>query len=526
MIDFLKKQTPLAICTFFTVLVTICFFANVSSGILAGLLLLSFTGFSLLNPKNGFYMLVFAVPFFLGNSKREFYFLLEYFALITLITSVIDIYRCKRQEFLSIKCNYIYIGLLFFTGCLFLAIPVNLKEFYYDIRGSLGIDPVSYLKTQALLFSYGHEGKHIYWLRTLFNHLLSISIFMVVPFILTKEDIKKLISCAVFSLLIVLVGGYLFYYDVVPHQGLYFSFSLVGRQHGIGMTAFAYNRGYLSQYLILFIPFVFYYIEKYRKNVKGLFFWCLFFLALMAVVLTTQRTALVVFMVQLFCLPFYYFLSAVKITKKSLLVTLFFVIATIAVFLLVDMVFLNSMLKERLISLFSSLGQRSYIWRGAFVMWKNNILLGVGLGRYHHFFPYYFNARGSQLMLERTTAHNLYLHLLAQQGILTFSAFLFFIGALFIYSLKIFRQITGESRIITAVLLLSTIGFLGYGIGQYMFYVRSIALSFWIIAGCLYLMIKDNIKGINFSVYAKGCMLIAFFLLLLYRLYTVAVWSL
>lgn len=528
MYDFFKKQNPLALCAFFAVLVAFCFFTNIASGLLALFVLLSFSFFVFLRPQNGFCLLIFFVPFFLGNSKREFYFLLEYCAFATLISSMIYIYRTKRQEIYNLRWNCVYIGLLLFTSCLLLSIPVNLKEFYYEVKGALGIDPVNYLKDQALLFSYGHEGKHIYWLRTLFNHLLGVALFFSVPFVMTKKDIKDMFNCVIFSFCIVLLGGYLFYYDLVPHKGLYFSLSLVGKQHGVGMTAFAYNRGYLAQYLICFIPVLFYFFQRNRKNIKGLAFIGLFIVGMTAIVLTTQRTSLFVFFIQLCSIPFYFlFISPYAISKKSLGFALLFVAVVSLMLFLADLMFLNSMLKNRFCSLFNSLGQRSHIWLGAFTMWKHNILLGVGLGRYHHFFPYYnSHVLGSQLMLERTTAHSLYLHILAQQGILTLFAFGSFLGALFYGVVQQIRRFKGEDLLILSILLFSLIGFLGYGIGQYMFYVRSVALSFWIISGLLYFLIKDymNYFSVKKAHAVVGVML--FVGLLIYRLYSIAVWSL
>lgn len=527
MLDFIRRQNPLSLCAFFSLLVAVSFLLGLDAVILGTVLCVLFTGLVFINPQNGIYLLIFFAPFFLGNSKREYYFFFEYCTVVTFLASALYIYRKKYDEIKNIKFNYVYLSLTFIIFSLFLSIPINLKEFYYEVRGSIGIDPVNYIKDQLLLFSYGHEGKNIYYIRTLSNYILSCGLFFVVPFLFERQDIKTLLKCILFSLCVTLLFGYVLYYDVIPHKGVYFCLSFVGKQHNVGMTAFSYNRGYLSQYLILFFPFIFYFMYVTRKNIKSLLFVVLFFVSLKAVVLTTQRTALLIFFVQLFILPFLFLLNEKgKINKKSLIASFSALLVVLMVVVAIDITFLDSQLRERLLSLFTSLGQRGKIWTGAFIMWKNNFLLGVGLGKYHHFFPYYYpKAIGSQLMFERSTAHNLYFHLLAQRGIIGFLAVISFVVILFSYGIISLKKAVGEYKAIIAVLLLSFIGFLGYGMGQYMFYVRSIAVSFWILSGFIYIIAKSYIKDIVVPRSLIIKFIIGFIILLCYRFYTIAFWA-
>jgi putative inorganic carbon (HCO3(-)) transporter len=91
---------------------------------------------------------------------------------------------------------------------------------------------------------------------------------------------------------------------------------------------------------------------------------------------------------------------------------------------------------------FSTLERMAH-WQAALDMWQSRFWLGVGLGSYESAYPL-FNLPNWTLPLGH--AHNIYLNMLAETGLLGLSAYLLFWGVILIKLMQASRQLDGWQR--------------------------------------------------------------------------------
>jgi len=94
--------------------------------------------------------------------------------------------------------------------------------------------------------------------------------------------------------------------------------------------------------------------------------------------------------------------------------------------------------------------ERMAHWQAALEMWRARFWLGVGLGGYEPAYPAY---RLIAWPLALGHAHNVYLNLLAEVGLLGLAAYLVWLGSLMIGVIGVVRRATGRSRALALGLL-------------------------------------------------------------------------
>jgi len=181
---------------------------------------------------------------------------------------------------------------------------------------------------------------------------------------------------------------------VIPfYSKSYLSLSLAGTHEG-ALSALAFNRQYLAQYLLILFPWVFYYVYLRRRNLYGLilygFVFCLFIFSLSA---SMQRSAFLVLFLEIMLLLAFLAKYFSKGKKKALY---FFLIPflILAVMFLVDFLFLEKRFISRLLLLgFSEPDQRRFhLWNTAWNMFHHSPFLGVGLGKFSDFSRNFFRS--------------------------------------------------------------------------------------------------------------------------------------
>lgn len=161
-------------------------------------------------------------------------------------------------------------------------------------------------------------------------------------------------------------------------------------------------------------------------------------------------------------------------------------------FLLVPVVLLayHGQITERFLSLFSgedtSTLLRFALWESTIAMIEDHPLLGVGWGAYFLAYPDYNFFVGDRTVIIYH-AHNMYLSLLAETGILggLFYFLTFFChGAL---AVRLYRKgrSSGEKAAGLALSLIIT-GMAVYGMGDYVLFSRAVSVTFWSL--CAYAM--------------------------------------
>ena len=158
-----------------------------------------------------------------------------------------------------------------------------------------------------------------------------------------------------------------------------------------------------------------------------------------AIILTFVRAAWfsVVILLIYYLTQFHKRKSAVDL----IIILLMFLIAGLILLLTTD---LGTMFLQR----FDTLTDLHYVanydrldrWIAAWEMWKDNPILGVGWGAYPDLYPYYSLLPGAYSSQIRMGAHNLYLELMAETGIVGISVFFYLIYTFFYQSVSIKRR--------------------------------------------------------------------------------------
>lgn len=235
------------------------------------------------------------------------------------------------------------------------------------------------------------------------------------------------------------------------------------------------NPNFLAAYLVESIPVIFILFFITHKIHKKLIVLIILILAVVVLFLTKSRAGFLSFLVTVLFIIIYTFLDARKkenelFAKNKLWFLMFGIVIFITLFLpIVREAF--QMLWERSKNLFSLKGivltPRIYIWKSALMMYRDFPIFGTGVDTFQVMFPYYRLPIYWQLEWNGTPekTHNVFLQILATQGIIGFGFYLL----LFITFLKkSFNLILRESDITRRYLIF------GFFMAAVAFYVQGL----------------------------------------------------
>lgn len=158
-----------------------------------------------------------------------------------------------------------------------------------------------------------------------------------------------------------------------------------------------------------------------------------------------------------------YFYAAGKFKKKEILLLL-------GVLFIMGLIYAlrTTVQKEHMQPLFSTLARMNY-WEGALRIIKKSPIIGVGLGN--------FNLPQSRY------AHNSYLQIWAEMGILGIISFLWLIVSILKISFKNLRNSPDRAKI--AAFIASSVAFLIHNFVEFSFFLPEVAILWWLITGLL-----------------------------------------
>lgn len=120
------------------------------------------------------------------------------------------------------------------------------------------------------------------------------------------------------------------------------------------------------------------------------------------------------------------------------------------------------------------LSDRFVWWQTAWEMFKKNILFGIGWGNFGNNYQVYRTSFG----LNTIYAHNIFLQILSEAGLLGISSFIF---AIYTSLISIKKQIQqNQDTSFYVPILLATVGFLAINLLDYSFYVPALMILFWL----------------------------------------------
>jgi O-antigen ligase/Tfp pilus assembly protein PilF len=304
------------------------------------------------------------------------------------------------------------------------------------------------------------------WSNSFFVSLKELPLFLAGPllyFVITnnindERQINRILD------ILLIVGGLFGIYGIFQYNGIDFSFWIrnIGRQQVFGLFG---NVNYFAEYLIVPLPIAVSLFFASRNKFKKI----LLLIAILAMgtslIVTFARGSYLGFGVSLIFMFFVFLISRgkkfIKNNKKIFIITLLAII--IITFLFVIPNPLNksgtiiSKIKSRIsvtqLTQDSSYNRRIAIWKFTGMMIKDHPLLGSGIGTYKYNTLRYqaeFFAQGENRSLYphgfADKAHNEYLQLWAELGIIGLGIFIWLMISYFSCGLKILRKIKDEYR--------------------------------------------------------------------------------
>jgi O-antigen ligase len=476
-----RTLNPAWIILFFILLSLTVLFFHIPEKITAILGLSFFFILAVLHPFNGMAFMLLAIPFFLGAAHNPYFSLFEILVYGTLILGFIRLWKEKK----SIEIPFKPLVLLLFLAALF-SLPINAKEYYWTFWATPARD---------IWFQWmrGHEKFPLIHIRVLSNLFSGILLFVLVANLFSKNTYEggvNLFKSMIWMGVLICLIGILFLFQIIPIQPkTYLSLSLAGTHEG-AISALAFNRQYMAQYVLILFPLIFYFLYSRRRNLFGVVSYglvlCLLIFCLSA---SMQRSAFLVLFLEI-CFLMGFYAKFISINKKKALFFILIPFLVLAGMLLIDFLFLNQRFLSRIIALgFSEPDQRRlHLWDTAWNMFQHSPFLGVGLGKYYEFFPEFFpDPHGNWKIFGpfRGEPHSFFFQTMAEQGAIGFTLFLtLFFSVIYRLMKKAGQEPVSEQKMLLGVLSASLISWLILGFFHNVAYVRSLGILFWVLLGC------------------------------------------
>ena len=426
-----------------------------------------------LSPRNGLFVTLLAGPFFLGEPQDPFVFIVEGLAGLTLLSWLGHLIAARRRPRIP------YLGWLLLAGGLILFNPpLNLKELWASLK---------LLDLSQILFLLGEGRKFhdLFALRSLLLHLGGLAFLACCLDLLEPGDLKPLGLGMAGITAALAVAGLLLFWGVIPQSGFYLGLNLQGlsdRHHQAVLATTAFNRQYFNQLLIPFLALVGWAALRLRDLRR----WPalgLLLLGLAIMLLTGQRSPFL-------CLggmalaggALFLWTGGRAAWPKALRAAL--ALAGLLILLAaLDLGLGWNLVTARFLGLsgtdqVTGMGLRPQVWRIAAEMIRTHPLTGLGPGTFRLYAQVYAEAMGliypGPLQEVVGTAHNTFLHWLAELGPAAWCVLLVLGGLLVRDGLAAYRE--GTYRAQAGTILIAQAGFLVFALFQHIFYVSAIAL--------------------------------------------------
>lgn len=315
--------------------------------------------------------------------------------------------------------------------------------------------------------------------RALFSKSLKFAaLFLVAKEIInTRQKLDRFIMVSLASCAVILADGFIQYF--ITHVDLlhnYPTFKYVKEELpflGFPTASFPFPNDFAAWMLIFIFPIGVFVSLGNGGLVSRVICGLLFTGLLYSLVLTKVRGAWLSFMAS--------FAILTIIRSRKIVVFLIIVLLLTAVFVKKD-------LMSDIVSL-SSIGDRVTMWRNGWEIFKKHPVIGNGVNT---FFGMYAEVRNDEFRGKKGSyAHNCYLQMAADIGLVGLASFLFFIAALILKGFKAFRR-TGDPFYSSVILGMSLglIAFLLHSFVDTNLYSLNLAALFWLSAGMLLATVK------------------------------------
>ncbi len=225
------------------------------------------------------------------------------------------------------------------------------------------------------------------------------------------------------------------------------------------------RRNFAAEYLVMVIPYVYYFIFKEKRN------WLLYILLLLFIlhlIFTFTRASYISFFVS--CILFFILTGRrVSINRKVIIFLCILFFSRIA--------FSDISTFER-----GTIKSRFLIWNVTLKMIKENPLMGVGPGNFVITYPYYAKGetkalKGPSLLVD--SVHNDYLEVCAETGVVGLLLFLYLLFSFFRVSFVLYRGMEGKERVLIAGIISSVVAICVNALASFPFKNPATLLLFW-----------------------------------------------
>ncbi len=344
--------------------------------------------------------------------------------------------------------------------------------------------PVAFFLVFCLISSISS----VFWRQSLPNFLTKtlewfIVYFLVIEVFRNKRHIHIVLILFIITSLATALDSIIQAY--VTHKDLFLGHSIASG--GRPTAAFKTSNG-LGGYLTVAIPSIFAAIFFKDKNLRYPILISGIFLSLMwSMILTFSRGAwigtLLGGMLMLFVFFFHRQKAKLYLSLGLLLVIVFF-------YLLLGFILAGSSSSD-LLDRFTTILWRADIWRDSIPMIKDNLLFGHGINTYMQLFEAYRTDLGGA---NPTYAHNCYIQLSAETGIVGLSAFSWIIVELFRESIICLDRYWANNYNLTILamgLLSGIFAFLVHSFFDTHFYSLQLSVYLWFMIGLHVVVLKE-----------------------------------
>ncbi len=396
-------------------------------------------------------------------------------------------------------------GVLVVIGLMLWGLNIANQKNFHFVNHSLNFPILSYMIICLL---------SLIWSDSLTVSIKELPLFLMGPclyfIIINNLNYPKHVDQILTAMLI--IGGLFGIYGILQYFGIDFSFwgGNFGRQKVSGLFG---NVNFFAEYLIILLPVAITFFLSSSKKIFNIFLLLIIFTMGESLIFTFTRGSYLGLAVSLI----FMFLLFLKIQGKKfvyknnkiiILIIEAIVIIVVALFIMANPISESqvnlSEFEERIsipkVSESSSFGRRIAIWKFTESMIKDQPLLGSGLGTFKYntlkyqakffdqgqnrtIYPYGFAQK----------AHNEYLQLWAELGIIGLSIFIWLMVSYFNYGIKMLRKtkndykqgiLIGLMGAVVAILVDSLFGF--------PFHLPASIILFWVVLGLSMVIGKDN----------------------------------
>ena len=301
-----------------------------------------------------------------------------------------------------------------------------------------------------------------------------ILLFYLVQFFLDKKQIRIVLIIFMVSAFLTSLSG--FWQQITGFDFLR-GYELARTENFTAIRACFYHYNDFAAFLVAMFFIVYGFLRQEKaKAIKWIL--CVFLSMLFVnLILTYSRGGWAAFFIAVIIAIVFF-----PEKKQRLLMSLFLFVGIIGIAII-------PVARERFLWTFGPLGdsERFFLWQGAFAMFKDSPFFGTGVGLFMDRLAQYSEFEGRY-------AHNSYLQILAETGMLGLGSFLWFLWELIS---AVYKKLKKEKDPLFTGVLLGVMAFLVHSFFDTQFYSLRLSMFFWMMAGMISVYaIGESKKGV------------------------------